>query len=172
MIQFTESSESSRNADSEARRSTSFLEGFLLAVILVYLVLVLQFRSFLDPVIVLLTVPLGLTGVGALRFVTGTNLSIMATMGIIMMVGLVVAYSILLVDYRFSFNRRGDPQRERYRGVLRLRARIRDSAILSRHTAAVRERGRRWRSLQEQVAGQIDPIRQVEEQVRIRSARF
>ena len=76
-----------------------FLEGFLLAVILVYLVLVLQFRSFLDPVVVLLTVPLGLIGVAVMLFVTSTHLSIMAAMGIIMMVGLVVAYSILLVDF-------------------------------------------------------------------------
>ena len=76
-----------------------FLEGFLLAVILVYLVLVLQFRSFLDPAVVLLTVPLGLIGVAVMLFVTGTHLSIMAAMGIIMMVGLVVAYSILLVDF-------------------------------------------------------------------------
>ncbi len=76
-----------------------FLEGFLLAVILVYLVLVLQFSSFLDPIVVLLAVPLGLIGVGIMLFVTGTHLSIMAAMGIIMMVGLVVAYGILLVDF-------------------------------------------------------------------------
>ena len=76
-----------------------FVEGFLLAVILVYLVLVLQFRSFVDPLVVLLTVPLGLIGVAIMLFITGTHLSIMAAMGIIMMVGLVVAYSILLVDF-------------------------------------------------------------------------
>ena len=76
-----------------------FLQGFLLAVVLVYLVLVVQFRSFLDPFIVLLTVPMGLIGVAAILFVTNTQLSIMAAMGIIMMVGLVVAYSILLVDF-------------------------------------------------------------------------
>ena len=75
------------------------LQGFLLAVVLVYLVLVVQFRSFLDPFIVLLTVPMGLIGVAAILFVTNTQLSIMAAMGIIMMVGLVVAYSILLVDF-------------------------------------------------------------------------
>ena len=76
-----------------------FLQGFPLAVILVYLVLVLQFRSFLDPFIVLLTVPMGLIGVAVMLFVSNTQLSIMATMGIIMMVGLVVAYSNLLVDF-------------------------------------------------------------------------
>ena len=78
---------------------SQFLQGLVLAVTLVYLVLVLQFRSFLDPLIVLLTIPLGLIGVAIMLFVTGTHLSIMAAMGIIMMVGLVVAYSILLVDF-------------------------------------------------------------------------
>jgi multidrug efflux pump subunit AcrB len=76
-----------------------FGQGFLLAVVLIYLILVLQFRSFLDPLIVLLTVPLGLVGVAIMLFLTGTHLSIMAAMGIIMMVGLVVAYAILLVDF-------------------------------------------------------------------------
>ena len=76
-----------------------FLEGFLLAIVLVYLVLVIQFRSFVDPLIVLLAVPLGLIGVALVLFLTGTNLSIMSAMGIIMMTGLVVAYSILLVDF-------------------------------------------------------------------------
>ena len=82
-----------------------FLEGFLLAAVLVYLVLVLQFRSFVDPLVVLLTVPLGLIGVAVILHLTGTYLSIMAAMGIIMMTGLVVAYSILLVD--FANRRRG-----------------------------------------------------------------
>ncbi len=76
-----------------------FLQGFLLAVVLVYLVLVLQFRSFRDPLIVMLAVPLGLVGVGAMLFAGGTPLSMMSAMGIVMMVGLVVAYSTLLVDY-------------------------------------------------------------------------
>jgi len=81
----------------EAREQ--FLEGFLLAIVLVYLVLVIQFRSFLDPFVVLLTVPMGLIGVSVILFVTNTHLNIMSAMGIIMMVGLVVAYSVLMVDF-------------------------------------------------------------------------
>ncbi len=84
---------------------SQFFEGFLLALVLIYLVLVVQFRSFIDPLIVLLTVPLGLVGVALVLFGTGTHMSIMAAMGVIMMIGLVVAYSILLVDYA---NRRVD----------------------------------------------------------------
>ena len=76
-----------------------FLQGFALAVVLVYLVLVLQFRSFRDPLIVMLAVPLGLIGVGGALYAGGNPLSMMSAMGIIMMVGLVVAYSTLLVDY-------------------------------------------------------------------------
>ena len=49
-----------------------------------------EFRSFIDPLVVLLTVPLGFIGVVVVLLLTGTNLSIMAFMGIIMMVGIVV----------------------------------------------------------------------------------
>ena len=76
-----------------------FLQGFLLAVLLVYLVLVLQFRSFRDPFVVMLAVPLGLVGVAWMLFLGGTPLSVMSALGIIMMVGLVVGYSVLLVDF-------------------------------------------------------------------------
>ncbi len=76
-----------------------FTVGLILATILVYLVMVAQFRSFLDPLIVLLTAPLGFVGVVAMLMATGTHLSIMSFMGIIMMVGIVVEYSIVLVDF-------------------------------------------------------------------------
>ncbi|MEK6246737.1 MAG: efflux RND transporter permease subunit, partial [Planctomycetales bacterium] len=76
-----------------------FIGGLVIATILVYLVMVAQFRSFLDPLIVLLTVPLGFIGVVAILLITNTHLSIMAFMGIIMMVGIVVEYSIILVDF-------------------------------------------------------------------------
>ncbi len=89
-----------------------FLQGLVLAVILIYLVMVIQFRSFLDPLIVLLTVPLGIVGVALMLFLTGTHMSVMAAMGIIMMIGLVVAYSILLVDYANRRLDEGAPLRE------------------------------------------------------------
>ncbi len=82
-----------------------FTGGLAIAAILVYLVMVAQFRSFIDPLIVLLTVPLGFIGVVAMLMLTGTHLSIMVFMGIIMMVGIVVEYSIVLVDFA---NRRVD----------------------------------------------------------------
>ena len=73
--------------------------GFALAVVLVYLVMVVQFRSFLDPFIVMFAVPLGLIGVAWMLFLTRTALSIQSFMGIVMMVGIVVSFSVLLVDF-------------------------------------------------------------------------
>lgn len=62
--------------------------GFFLAVILVYLVLVAQFRSFVDPFIIMFAVPMGLIGVLVMLFFTGTTLNIQSFMGVVMMVGL------------------------------------------------------------------------------------
>jgi multidrug efflux pump subunit AcrB len=76
-----------------------FSRGLALAVALVYFVLVAQFRSFIDPFVILLTVPLGFVGVVGLLWVTGGTLSIMSFMGLIMMVGIVVEYSIVLIDF-------------------------------------------------------------------------
>ena len=66
---------------------------------LVYLVMVFQFRSFRDPFIVMFAVPLGLIGVAWMLFLTGTSLNIQSLMGIIMMVGIVVSFSVLLVEF-------------------------------------------------------------------------
>jgi len=78
---------------------SQFASGLVIAAVLVYLVMVAQFRSFIDPLVIMMTVPLGFIGVAAILWLTGTNLSIMAFMGIIMMVGIVVEYSIVLVDF-------------------------------------------------------------------------
>jgi HAE1 family hydrophobic/amphiphilic exporter-1 len=77
----------------------SFGLGLVLAVFLLYLILVAQFRSFLDPVLILLAVPLGLTGVLVTLYVTDTTLNVQSLMGVVMMVGIVVSNSILIVDF-------------------------------------------------------------------------
>jgi HAE1 family hydrophobic/amphiphilic exporter-1 len=77
----------------------SFGIGLILAVVLVYLILVAQFASFLDPLIILLAVPPGLAGVLLFLLVTGTTLNIMSLMGLVMMVGIVVSNSILIVEF-------------------------------------------------------------------------
>src|SRR3989441_625891 len=81
----------------ESFKSLGF--GLVLAVVLVYLVMVFQFRSFLDPFIVMFAVPLGLIGVSWMLFATGTHLNIQSLMGIIMMVGIVVSFSVLMVEF-------------------------------------------------------------------------
>lgn len=81
----------------ESFRSLGF--GFLLAVVLIYLIMVAQFRSFLDPFIILFAVPLGLIGVLLILFLTGTTLNIQSFMGVIFMVGIAVTNSILLVEF-------------------------------------------------------------------------
>jgi HAE1 family hydrophobic/amphiphilic exporter-1 len=77
---------------------SSFEMGLLLAVLLVYLILVAQFRSFIDPFLIMLAVPPGIMGVIYVLVTTGTTLNIMSLMGVVMMVGIVVSNSILIVE--------------------------------------------------------------------------
>ena len=73
--------------------------GLLLAVILVYLVLAGQFRSFSDPLLILVTVPLGLSGVLTTLWLTGTRVNIQSFIGVTFMVGIAVSNGILLVEF-------------------------------------------------------------------------
>jgi multidrug efflux pump subunit AcrB len=77
----------------------SFAIGLALALVLLYLILVAQFRSFVDPVLILLAVPTGLTGVLAILYLTNTTLNVQSLMGVLMMVGMVVSNSILIVEF-------------------------------------------------------------------------
>ena len=90
----------------------SFGIGLLLAIVLVYLILVAQFASFLDPFIILLAVPPGLAGVLLFLLVTGTTLNVMSLMGVVMMVGIVVSNSILIVEFARQLREQGTPVRE------------------------------------------------------------
>ena len=77
----------------------SFGLGLFLAVLLVYLILVAQFSSFVDPFLIVLAVPTGLIGVILTLALTGTTLNIQSLMGIVMLQGMVVSNSILIVDF-------------------------------------------------------------------------
>jgi len=85
----------------------SFGLGLLLAVLLVYLVLVAQFKSFIDPFIILLAVPPGIAGTILVLLATGTTLNIMSLMGTVMMVGIVVSNSILIVEFAHHLLKEG-----------------------------------------------------------------
>ncbi|TKJ38835.1 MAG: acriflavine resistance protein B [Planctomycetes bacterium B3_Pla] len=86
--------------------------GLVVAAILVYLVMMAQFRSIIDPLIIMLAVPLGLSGVFGMLYLTGTTLNIQSLMGTLMMIGVVVNNSILLVDFANRLRDRGyEPSR-------------------------------------------------------------
>jgi multidrug efflux pump subunit AcrB len=89
-----------------------FALGLLLAVILVYLILMAQFRSFIDPFIILTAIPPGLAGVLIILWMTGTTLNIMSLMGVIMMTGIVVSNSILIVEFSGILHSRGLPLKQ------------------------------------------------------------
>jgi multidrug efflux pump subunit AcrB len=86
--------------------------GFILAVVLIYFVMVPQFRTFLDPVIVMLAFPLGLIGVLWILFLTGTTLNVQSFMGTIFMVGIAHSNSTLLVEFTDRLREQGRPARE------------------------------------------------------------
>jgi multidrug efflux pump subunit AcrB len=81
--------------------------GLLLSVVLVYLVLMAQFASFVDPFIILMAIPPGLAGVVMILLFTGATLNIMSLMGVIMMTGIVVSNSILIVEFAGLLHSRG-----------------------------------------------------------------
>jgi len=78
----------------------------------VYMVLASQFRSLMDPFLIMFSVPMGLIGVLWALFLTNTTLSTTSFMGIIMMVGIVVSNGVLLVEYTNELRRRGVPLHE------------------------------------------------------------
>jgi hydrophobic/amphiphilic exporter-1 (mainly G- bacteria), HAE1 family len=84
-----------------------FAVGLLLSIVLVYLVLMAQFRSFVDPFIILTAIPPGLAGSILFLWMTHTTLNIMSLMGVIMMTGIVVSNSILIVEFSGILHDRG-----------------------------------------------------------------
>jgi len=101
----------------------SFGVGLLLAVVLVYLILMAQFASFIDPFIILLAIPSGITGVILFLLLTGTTLNVMSLMGVLMMTGIVVSNSILIVDVTRKYRESGMPIREAVALACRVRLR-------------------------------------------------
>jgi multidrug efflux pump subunit AcrB len=83
--------------------------GLIIAVLLVYLILMAQFTSFIDPFIILMAIPPGLAGVVLILVLTGSTLNIMSLMGVIMMAGIVVSNSILIVEFTNTLHEQGMP---------------------------------------------------------------
>ena len=77
----------------------SFAVGLSMSVVLLYLILVAQFRSFKDPLLIMLAVPMGFIGVLIILPLTHTTLNVMSLMGVLMLVGIAASNSILIVEF-------------------------------------------------------------------------
>ncbi|MHB8835621.1 MAG: efflux RND transporter permease subunit [Candidatus Methylomirabilia bacterium] len=87
-------------------------EALLLAVLLVYLILAAQFESFLDPLAIMISLPLSIVGVAGMLLLTRDTISIMSFIGLIMLMGLVTKNAILLVAYAKTLRAGGLGRRE------------------------------------------------------------
>jgi multidrug efflux pump subunit AcrB len=101
----------------------SFGLGLTLSILLVFLVLVAQFSSFIDPFLIVLAIPTGLVGVMLTLAFTDTTLNIQSLMGIVMLTGMVVSNSILIVDFANRLRQDGYGVREAVSHSCRIRLR-------------------------------------------------
>ena len=88
-----------REYEEQQKAQRDFNLAILMALILIYMVMAAQFERFLDPLIVMFSVPLAIIGVVPTLMLTGTTLNLQSLMGVVMLIGIVVNNAILLVDY-------------------------------------------------------------------------
>jgi multidrug efflux pump subunit AcrB len=101
----------------------SFAIGLTLSVLLLFLILVAQFRSFIDPFIILLALPPGITGVIVALLLWGTTLNVMSLMGVVMLAGIALSNSILIVEFAHHLLKEGMGVREAITTSCRVRLR-------------------------------------------------
>jgi len=85
----------------------SFAIGLSMSVVLLYLILVAQFKSFIDPLLIMLAIPMGFIGVLIILPLTGTTLNVMSLMGVLMLVGISASNSILIVEFAHRLEEQG-----------------------------------------------------------------
>jgi len=85
----------------------SFGLGFLLSFVLLFLILTAQFKSFVDPLLIMLAIPMGFVGVLIILPLTHSTLNVMSLMGVLMLVGIADSNSILIVDFAHNLERQG-----------------------------------------------------------------
>jgi HAE1 family hydrophobic/amphiphilic exporter-1 len=83
----------------QQKAQRDFTIAILMALILIYMVMAGQFERFVDPLIVMFSVPVAIVGVVPTLFLTGTSLNMQSIMGLVMLIGIVVNNAIVLVDY-------------------------------------------------------------------------
>jgi multidrug efflux pump len=91
-----------------AESSSNISFAFILALVLIFLVLAAQFESFIDPIIIMITVPLALAGAVLTMWLFGQTLNIFSQIGMIMLIGLVTKNGILIVEFANQKRRRGE----------------------------------------------------------------
>jgi multidrug efflux pump len=79
--------------------SSSLLFAFLLALVLIYLILAAQFESYIDPLIIMFTVPLALAGAVLSLWIFGQTINIFSQIGVIVLIGIVTKNGILIVEF-------------------------------------------------------------------------
>jgi HAE1 family hydrophobic/amphiphilic exporter-1 len=85
--------------EEQQEAQTDYLISIFMAFILIYMVMAAQFERFLDPLIVMFSVPVAIVGVIPIMLLTGTTFNMQSIMGLIMLIGIVVNNAIVLVDY-------------------------------------------------------------------------
>jgi multidrug efflux pump subunit AcrB len=103
--------------------------GLMLSVVLLYLILVAQFRSFLDPLLILTAVPPGLTGALMMLYLTKTSMNVMSLMGVMILIGMTVSDSILIVEFTRHLRETGMSVRQAV--VMAARVRLRPVLMTS-----------------------------------------
>jgi multidrug efflux pump subunit AcrB len=101
----------------------SFYIGLALSVVLLYLILVAQFRSFRDPILILTAVPPGLAGALLALYLTGSTMNVMSLMGLMILIGMTVSDSILIVEFTRHLRENGMSVREAVATAARVRLR-------------------------------------------------
>jgi multidrug efflux pump subunit AcrB len=106
---FPQGIEATLRGSIEAMRQSlhSFAVGLSLSVVLLFLVLVAQFRSFIDPFLILLAFPPGISGALLTLWLTGTPLNVMSLMGLVMLAGVTMSNSILIVEFAHHLVKEG-----------------------------------------------------------------
>ncbi len=99
------------------------MQSLLLAIVLIYAVLASQFRSFLQPFALMLSLPLSLLGVAGMLYLARDTLNMMSMIGIILLMGLVTKNAILVVDFANGQRRKGLPRQEALISAARIRLR-------------------------------------------------
>jgi hydrophobic/amphiphilic exporter-1 (mainly G- bacteria), HAE1 family len=85
----------------------SFAFGFILSFLLLYLILTAQFKSFVDPFLIMLAIPMGFVGVLIILPLTHSTLNVMSLMGVLMLIGIADSNSILIVDFAHNLESQG-----------------------------------------------------------------